>query len=323
MIAAGLNISERSVRRALDRVYEHLGARPARRGDRRRESQPERALLVDWGSEPPRSDKDYRIEQMIGSGAFSKVYAATELATGRRVAVKWLRKAFWCDSRAAAAFARERDLVRLVDHPGVLKVAAWGRSRSGGVFLVMDLIEGVPLDRWRTTINPEVDQASFFRVVTSLVDALCAVHAHGVVHGDLKPANVLVTHDGRCVVCDFGFGHRCSDTVPPPIGGTAGYLAPEQVCDSFGPVTPRTDVYGLGATIYFMLTGQAPWRGRDVGDVVAKTISGESPLVPSQTIPGFAEGWSAVVRTALSKEPGERFESIAAMGQALRRIEAS
>lgn len=336
-IATELGIDVRSVRRAVDRAVTHLGMgreplvshrpggtqttglpAPSVAATRTAVTEP----LLDI---PPRSDREFRLVRLVGTGAFSKVYEAIEIASGRHVAVKWLRKRYWREKRASDSLRNEATVLRALRNPGIVMVEGWGRSEGGAFFLVSELIDGKPLDRWWRSIDLTRDLAMAIGVLEKAVVAVHAAHVAGVVHGDVKPANILVTRRGAPVLCDFGFGARWDATTgscheASTDGGTAGFLAPEQISDAFGPLTPLTDVYGLGATIYALLTGEPPFWGQDVGETLARTLSSDRAVPPSSRARDVPTGLDDIVLRALGKEPAERFGSAEVMATALAAL---
>jgi serine/threonine protein kinase len=186
------------------------------------------------------------------------------------------------------------------------------------LFLVSDFIEGMNLAEWRRMMHPDLHQ--LIRVVCQVSDAVSAAHARGILHGDLKPANVMMRTDGRVVLCDFGLARYANDPDDVPRGGTAGFLAPEQISDAFGPVTEQSDVYGLGGLLYALLTGRAPFTGRDLPGILANVLSVALPEPPSQHSTPSVAGLDGIALRCLAKEPAQRFSSAAEVAKALANL---
>ncbi|WP_010587350.1 protein kinase domain-containing protein [Schlesneria paludicola] len=322
-IAGQLGLNERTVRRALERVRALL---PIERADGM--GSPQVSLSVAPGEGRVQRDRVERrgtttydqfvLQQFVGSGAFSKVYRAIERASGQTVAVKFLRKECWTDTRAIEALIREYDLLRQLNHHKILAIRSWGTTPRGALFLVTDFISGTNLAEWRQHTKPGVKR--ILEVVRDVTLAVGAAHARQIFHGDLKPANVMLKDDGQIVLCDFGLARYASDPDDVPRGGTAGFLAPEQISDVFGSLSAQTDVYGIGAMLFALLVGQPPMTGRDLPETLANVLSASVPKPASSygvvTPPGLDE----FLLRCLQKEPSQRFASVDEVLQALDAI---
>ncbi len=189
--------------------------------------------------------------RQLGQGGMGKVYRATWRGSDVPVAVKLLRKPLRGHGTAAARFRQEAALVARLRHPGIVAVHGVGLLPDGGHFLVMDLVEGSDLAR-----RPRPAVAEALRWVAEAADAIDHAHRAGIIHCDLKPSNLLLGRDGHVLVSDFGLA-RSPVGGDAPGGGTAGFMAPEQ-SDPAGTVSPRTDVYGLGAVLRALLPERSP-----------------------------------------------------------------
>ncbi len=236
-IATEVGRSPRTVRRTLA----GLGAELERRlSDAPR---PIEAGLLDYG--------DVVLHRQLGQGGMGKVYRATWRGCDVPMAVKLLRKPLRGHETAAARFREEAALLSRLRHPGIVAVHGIGLLPDGGHFLVMDLIEGSDLARQSCPSVVDV-----LRWVAEAADAIEYAHKAGIVHCDLKPSNLLLGRDGHVVVSDFGLA-RSLASGNAPHGGTAGFMAPEQL-DPDGRVSPRTDVYSLGAVLHALLPERSP-----------------------------------------------------------------
>jgi serine/threonine-protein kinase len=185
--------------------------------------------------------------------------------------VKALPKSRQHDVRAVEKFLQEARILARLDHPGIVHVAGVGRFPGGGYFIAMEFIDGVDLQK-RLSRSP-LPLAEAARIVRDAAAAIDYAHQQGIVHGDLKPANVIQDATGRDVVTDFGLAQFVAGARRPPqwiIGGTRGYIAPE-VLQHGTPPTPAADVYGLGALLFALTTGGVPGSG-------ALPTNGASPL---------------------------------------------
>ncbi len=260
---------------------------------------------------------DYRLKRLLGAGGVGKVYRAVRHADGHEVAVKFLRKSFHADPEAIARFRAEAATVATLDHPGIVKVHGTGRTPAGLYFMVMDLVDGA--DLWQVAAKREIALSEAIDWSALACDVLEPLHARGVIHCDLKPGNLLLGSDGRVRITDFGFA-RSQFAGNRGVAGTAGFMAPEQVSEEWGPISPRTDIYGLGAVLYWLLTGQPPFQGRRVGDVLSKVVSGHEVVPPRDLRAGIPESLNAISTKCLTKRPSDRYQSAREFASLLGRI---
>jgi serine/threonine protein kinase len=257
----------------------------------------------------PLAYSDYRLERLIGAGRVGKVYRARHIPLDRLVAVKHLRKAFLKRADVVERFVTEARLVARLRHPGIVQMHGLGRTPAGGYFFAMDLVDGPDLARvLRSGLPPLADAV---RWIAEACTAIEHAHEHGIVHCDLKPGNLLIDSRGRVRVADFGLARSMTepDANQGRIEGTAPFMAPEQVSSCWGPITPRTDVYGLGAVLYTLLAGRPPWEGARLADVVAQVVSATPAPSLMTIVPQAPSHIAAACERALSKSPAERFES--------------
>lgn len=259
----------------------------------------------------------YRLDAVLGEGATSRVYEALDEETGETVAIKVLDL-----SRAHAAlleqrFLREARIGTSLQHPSIARVWELGRlPDTGAPYLVMERLEGMTLfDSMRQ--QPTRSFAETLDVVIPVGKALSAAHAAGVVHRDVKPANIFLTPDGPKLL-DFGISIRDGDvrlTDPSAVVGTPSNLAPEQI--QLSPSDHRVDVYALGVLMYRLLTGRPPFQDRDAMGLMTRIVS-EDPPPPSQLVEGVSSMMDAVVMRAMAKRPEHRFASVDALIVAAR-----
>ena len=260
----------------------------------------------------------YRIEREIGAGGMATVYLAADVRHARQVALKVLRP------ELAAVIGAERFLAEIkitanLQHPHILPLFDSGEA-DGYLFYVMPFVQGETL-RERLTREKQLPVSEAVRITLEVGSALDYAHRHGVVHRDIKPENILL-HDGAALVADFGIalaaskasGARMTETGMSL--GTPHYMSPEQAMGE-REITPRSDVYALGAVLYEMLTGEPPFTGSTAQAVVARVLT-ESPrplMTQRHTIPRHVE---AAVLTALEKLPADRFATAAEFADALK-----
>jgi DNA-directed RNA polymerase specialized sigma24 family protein len=316
-VASALEINERTVRRALERIRQGIPVGDEQSWPRVRSSQIW-SIRRQAALEGTVKYEQYLLQQFVGAGAFSKVYRSIDRVTNAEVAIKFLRKDCWNDTRATKAMISEFDILKLLKHPNILRMREWGATPHGGLFLVTEFISGVNLSTWRAE-RPR-SPAEVIAITRQVAEALSAAHDVGVLHCDLKPSNVMLRDHGRVVLCDFGLARHAIDPEEVPRGGTAGFLCPEQISDAFGPITAKSDVYGLGALLYCLLTGRAPMYGRDLPETMGNVLSATMPVSPSQLGERSSAELDALVLRCLAKVPDERFDSVRDVADALAAL---
>ena len=257
----------------------------------------------------------YLLEEQIAAGGMGTVYAATDQRLHRRVAVKLLKEELAHDDRFVARFRREARAAAALSHPNVASVFDYGED-AGTAFIVMELAPGRDLARVLRAEGPlPPDRAR--AIGAQMCTALAHAHAAGLVHRDVKPANVIVDGSDRVKVTDFGIARASGESTLTATGsvlGSAHYMAPEQA--SGAPVTPATDVYAAGIVLYEMLTNALPFTGDSPLSVAMRHVSDEVPA-PSSVVPGVPESLDRIVARATAKDPAARWPDAAAMGAAL------
>lgn len=266
--------------------------------------------LRDQKLQPPTASLElYLLQSMVGQGAFSKVFRATEIASGQPLAIKFLRKPLWQDPHAAHGLQREFAVLSQLKHPYIITTLGWGKTRFGALYLALEWLDGDTL----STLSEQkrIQRSELFLTLQQVAEALDHAHAQGILHGDLKPSNVMRTSDQRTILMDFGMSRwfQWVDDVLPR-GGTAGYLSPEQASPAFGDLTERTDVYGWGALAYALLTGRAPMQGNNLVESLAKVVSSNSPTKISGTDCAIPVAWEETILACLQKEPSLRPHSM-------------
>lgn len=259
----------------------------------------------------------YEPSKELGRGGMGVVLRARCTRTGREVALKLLRAATAQDADVAR-FEREVQALVSLRHPSIVAVLDAGTSPRGP-WVAMELVEGESLQarlRRDGPLAPEEARA----LARTLCGALEHAHAMGVLHRDVKPANVLLAADGRVVLVDFGLarvlGRESRLTLTGEVLGTPCYMAPEQANGQ--PCGPQADVYGVGATLYEALTGRPPLRGTSVIELLHQVLT-VAPARPEALRPGLPAALSDVVMRCLEKEPARRPEGAAALADALER----
>lgn len=281
-------------------------------------------LLDDGGpkqSDPPpsfRSDRDFIIQVHLGSGGTGRVYRARHKSSSQLVALKMLKKASQHNALAVARFLDEARTVATLDHPGIVKVQGIGRTRAGGYFLIQELVHGQHLGLETSGRKVAISEAQ--RWVAEAAEAIDHAHSYGVIHCDLKPANLLLDAEGHVRVTDFGLATIVTRgaAMRPAIAGTMGYMAPEQLDPSWGPIGPRTDVFGLGAVLFSLLIGEAPFSGKSVTELLQNMFETSPKLSLQSHRLDLTPNLNAICLKCLALAPADRFATAAELAQALR-----
>jgi serine/threonine-protein kinase len=260
----------------------------------------------------------YRLEAPIARGGMASVWLARDELLGRRVAVKALHADLAGDEKLRARFRQEAIAAAGLSHPNIVATYDTGED-DGLAFIVMELIEGESL-RQLLDRKGALDVRTAVDIARQVAAALEAAHRNGIVHRDVKPANVLVPHEGPVKVTDFGIakatGGSGDFTRTGMVVGTARYLSPEQVQGQ--PTDARTDVYALGLVLYEMLAGRPAYQGdSEMATALARLTGPPTPLASVR--PDVPPGLVAVLDQALQPDPAHRVPSAAAFGQLLER----
>jgi serine/threonine protein kinase len=259
----------------------------------------------------------YRVVHELSRGAMGVVYRGEDLGLGRPVAIKILRSDLASDRDLVARFRAEAGLLASLHHRNLVQVFALG-EHAGDVYFVMELVEGQPLSEvLRTTIGRSewFPTAAAAQIALEIGDALDAMHEVGVIHRDVKPANILLDRErDRAVLVDVGVAVKAGDQ--RAAAGTPGFAAPESFLEHAD--APTTDVYGLAATVYCMLTGRPPFGSGPAAQDVQRQL-GEPLPPPSELRPSLSEAVDAVLAKALSPVPKKRWATASTFSIALAR----
>ncbi len=270
-------------------------------------------------SNPERYCGPYELIRLLGQGGMGSVYLAQRRdgEVDLRVAIKFIRGA---DATHVFRnrFFQERQILAQVNHPGITRMLDAGHTASGRPYLVMEYVDGVPIDAHCRELSTPVILRLFLRVC----EAVAYLHRNLIVHRDLKPSNILVQSDGSPRVLDFGVAKILDKTAEPGTTKerilTLDYASPEQVTGSAS--TTLTDIYSLGAVLYQLLTGQTPHASRKPPESLEAAICG-SDLVSARTLnSGLPRDLDLVLRKSLRKEPAERYPTVDALADDLRAI---
>ncbi len=255
----------------------------------------------------------YEIIEIIGSGGNGRVARAYDSMIGRPVAIKLFPKEL-ATGEARQRFVQEARVVGQLSHPSIITLHDMGVDEATQTpYLVMEFLEGQPLDRILDKGSIPFSRASAW--TAEVACALGAAHRKGVIHGDVKPANVLITEDGRVKLMDFGMARLASrDSAATPLVGTPAYWCPEQIMGK--PQDARSDIFSLGVVLYEMVTGKRPFDADSLQGICGRVLS-STPLPPSHANPSLPAGFDGVVARCLAKDPSARYTTTEALAEEL------
>ena len=254
----------------------------------------------------------YYIEQMLAKGGMALVYLARRRQTGIPVAVKILSKELAQNRRFCSRFIREARLMAAMNHPNIVPVVDVGKTIDGRYYIAMHYIEGQTVDEILHRAG-SLDEEEVVLVGKQVASALAAAHKKAILHRDVKPGNILIDREGRAYLFDFGLalplGERPEEGV---LFGTPEYMSPEQARGR--DLSPKSDVYSLGATLYHMLYGRVLFEADTAEQIAAKQIT-EKPNFPEGPSPRLIK----LLSRMLSKDPSKRptAEQVAAILEAI------
>jgi eukaryotic-like serine/threonine-protein kinase len=266
-----------------------------------------------WLKQLPPQCGHYRLERLIGRGGMAVVFEAHDLSLGKRVAVKILLPEFSTSDTYLARFHREARIAAKLTHPHTVQVFAAG-EQDGMQYLVMEYVEGETLSdviRARGSI-PEAEALDITR---QLAGALEEAGGHGIVHRDIKPSNILMSKWGIPKLADFGIAKEFRDipdaaiqmSLTMGVVGTPTYMSPEQARGARD-IDLRSDIYGLGATLYHTIIGSVPFGADTPQETMVRVVS-EAPRPPLSINPDLSEEAGAVICRMMAKDPDDRYQT--------------
>lgn len=270
-------------------------------------------------SRPDRFCGPYELIRLLGQGGMGSVYLAQRKdgEVDLLVAVKFIRGADLAHN-FHDRFLQERQILASLKHPGITRLLDAGHTKSGRPYLVMEYVDGVPIDVYCRNLSFDATVKLFLLVC----DAIAYLHRNLVIHRDLKPSNILVEASGAPKILDFGIAKILDETGEQGMTKermlTPGYASPEQVKGAAK--TTATDVYSLGAVLYELLTGRPPHAGTADGEPIEEAICSADPVPVVRLNPSLPRDLNFVVRKALRKEPSERYPTVDAFADDLRAV---
>ena len=253
----------------------------------------------------------YELEELVGTGGMSSVYRAHDRLLARKVALKVLHEHYGSDEAHVERFRREARAVATLSHPNIVAVIDRG-EHEGRQFIVFEYVDGENLKRLIEREGP-LPVATALELAIQIARGLSFAHGQGLVHRDVKPQNVLLNGDGAAKVTDFGIARSLAVqhgmTQTGTVLGTSDYIAPEQAQGRH--VDEHSDVYSLGVVLYELLTTKVPFPGENFVAVAMRHINEPPPSVRDER-PDVPLRVDAALQTAMAKEPGDRFPTMAA-----------
>jgi serine/threonine protein kinase len=255
----------------------------------------------------------YFLVRRLADGGMGAVYEAEDKSSSTKVALKLLRPELTSDADVRRRFRRESSILQALDHPSIVKIFDVGEAQENLLFMVMELLEGETLAE-RLVNEPTMDPARILPILDGVCAGLSAAHTRGVIHGDLKPANVFLLPDATVKLLDFGLSkvlglERLTRT--GEVIGTPAYMAPELLTGK-GDLDERIDTYALGVILYQMLAGRPPYESKVPGKLMMDIVMGEAPE------PSAPPAIVKVVMRAMNRTRQARFVSAAELASAFR-----
>lgn len=264
----------------------------------------------------------YQIDAELGRGAMGVVYRGRDPRIDRTVAIKTVslsglepsaeqeyRERFVVEARAAGGLS----------HPGIVTIFDVGEPDAETPYLVMEYVEGQTLDKVLGEDNKQVPLNTSLRIAQELAEALHYAHEQGVVHRDVKPANILVTIDGHAKIADFGIAklNQAQLTMPGQVLGSPAYMAPEQLSEEA--VDGRSDLFSVGVILYSMLTGHRPFQGNSATTVCFKLVN-HGPLAVTAFNSQLPLELDLIVSRAIAKDPDQRYQTGMELANDIREL---
>jgi serine/threonine protein kinase/dipeptidyl aminopeptidase/acylaminoacyl peptidase len=271
----------------------------------------------------------YEIRSKLGEGGMGEVYLAEDTQLGRRVAIKFLSPDAVLDEHARKRLVREARAAATLDHPNICAVYEVGEA-DGRSFIAMQYLEGETLDLKLKRKPLELKES--LALASQIADALAEAHAHGIIHRDIKPGNIMITSRGQAKVMDFGLAKvvvtveseaetQSLLTTPGAVVGTVPYMSPEQLKGA--QVDARSDIFSFGVVLYEMVTGRQAFVRQTPAETIAAILKDEPRELAEAGVDIPSPGLEQLIRHCLAKNPDERFQSARDLALTLRAMSTS
>src|SRR4030095_12147771 len=261
----------------------------------------------------------YELLEEIGRGGQGVVFRARQKGLNRTVALKVISLGQWASKAHLTRFRREAEAAASLDHPGIVPIYEVG-ERDGSCYFSMKFVEGGQLDEVVRRTPMSIRQAA--ELIAKVARTVHYAHEHGILHRDIKPGNILLDEKGEPHLTDFGLARliesESSVTRTMEVLGTPSYMAPEQAMGNNTAVSSATDVYGLGAVLYQLLTGHPPFAGGTTYETIKLVLDSE-PRQPRLLNPKIDRDLSTICLKCLEKDPKRRYSSALALAKDLER----
>lgn len=297
-----LSPTELSPQANADRQQPEQQTRESKVSSQRNTAMPGRGTVVQYMG-------DYEILDVLGQGGMGVVYVARQVSLNRQVAIKMIKPGLLANDEGLRRFRNEADAVALLDHPGIVPIYEVS-EHEGQHYFSMKLVEGGSLaTRLREYLG---DPRAAARIVAETAEAVAHAHTRGILHRDLKPANLIIDSEGHAHVTDFGLAKQVDAkpeselTQTGQVLGTPAYMSPEQASGQRTAITTASDVYGLGAVLYAVLTGQAPFRGDSVVETL-DAVRNLPPTAPKRLNSDTPRDLETIALKCLEKDPRRRY----------------
>ncbi len=322
-------------------------------GDPRSDDQTQLALpSADRGPESADEDLDaegrparYQRVRLHARGGLGEIYLAHDFELNRQVALKRIQERHAINSEARRRFLAEAEITAALQHPGIVPVHSLGRDRAGNAYYTMRFVQGDTLkdaaDRSRSHGPPStVELRALLRRFVDVCNAIAYAHANQVIHRDIKPSNILIGDFGETFLIDWGLAKRIDPAADPSATsapdsstqtatggsgtrddstlGTPAFMSPEQAGGSASRIGQPSDIYGLGATLYYLLTGHAPIEAGDLLETLRRARDGQFPR-PRVIAPGLPRPLEAICLKAMAKRPEDRYDSALQLAEEVER----
>lgn len=320
-IAKTMDCSERTIRRAMEKIKEKLKHKfnldnqfdslfNVSNTTSQRKRYKRTKFDIKECSIPIISFDDLILQKLIGEGGSGKVYLGKWKSKNRQVAIKFLKKRWQTSQAAMQKFLIEANIIGQLNHANIIPIHGFGQSEAGACFLVIEWIDGPNLTQQAKSKKLLTNQ--IIDCILQVSRAIQHIHDKGLIHCDLKPENILVQSNQNYIVTDFGLARSLTDiqNAMPLLEGTAAYMAPEQISDWWGSVSQATDIYGLGAILYELLTNSPPVAGDSIPQILTSIVSAKPIVAPKTFNQEISSSINAICMKSLSKHQEDRYTNI-------------
>jgi serine/threonine protein kinase len=291
-------------------------------GSRKNAEAPSTTISLSHGGSPLPSNEEWGIERYtrlrkLGEGTFGEVYLATDRELNRKVAVKLPTRSRPTTEQDATNFLVEARTLATLDHSGIVPVYDVGRAPDGRCYVVSKYIRGEDLKQ-RLSRRNRLTQKEAAELVRQVASALHHAHGSGLVHRDIKPANILLSEQDVAYVADFGLALKTEDVQLAGGSGTPAYMSPEQITSDVAHLDGRSDIFSLGVVLYELLTGERPFRGKSLVDLLT-AICSYDPSTQHLYRFGVSRTLVTICLKCLAKRPADRFQTGQQLADELQR----